>query len=488
VCCFDQFPSTSVAFLMSSRRASRSRAARSAPEPAAPASAAPAAASNAKQGRKRGREERKEEEEEEEEEQEEEEEEGEDEEADEDDDDDSPDEGSLLFTGTKTSKGEWLSGTLTYSVTSRMHYEGSFNKGLKHGPGSLFFPDGSSLVGSFIDDEISGLATYTGADGSKIIGKYTEGGVLNGEVVEQDEEGKETFRGEYVDSVRHGPGCVTLPDGGKLVGEFVEGVFHGKDNKYVYPPALDQEASLRGKWEDGVMKEARFYLGSSLQQPKVKYTFDESTATRISSHPMLPDPYEQLCVYVKQSSTPNSGEGLFALRDLPANTIVTWYSGTRDKGYKAERRKWSENSNTISLIDDDPKGEDIDIDVSEAWSSTSKYCASLAHKCNHSFDPKKQNAKYDMALHPRFSLIKSIRTLRAVPKDEELFVDYGYSLKIDPKTKKVKGKAGPDWYREAYAKYHELETKETQTAKAASTSAPATKDSKRPTKRAKQAK
>lgn len=317
---------------------------------------------------------------------------------------------------------------------------------------SLLSADSLCLCSSLCS---SGVATYTGADSSRIVGRYIAGGVLDGEVVEYDDDGVEVFRGMYRDSERHGPGTVTLPDGGQLVGEFVHGVFHGDANKYLYPRVLDEEASLRGRWHEGQLERAQFYLGEKLVDPEVSYSFDESTATRISSHPLLPDPYEQRCVYVAPSTTPNSGEGLFALRDLPGNTVVTWYSGTRDKGYKAERRKWSENSNTISLIDDDPDGHDIDIDVADAWSLTTAYCASLAHKCNHDFEPAKQNAKYDMALHPRFGLIKSIRTTRPVPKDEELFVDYGYTLKLDPKSGLAKGKAGPDWYRAAFNDFHQ---------------------------------
>ena len=333
---------------------------------------------------------------------------------DEDDAGEEEDEGELEFTGTKDKKGSWINGTLTYSESKRIHYCGAFKNSMKHGAGEMFFPDGSSLKGTFVEDEIFGMATYHGADGSRITGPYVEGGVLCGEVFEYDDDGEETFHGQYVDSQRHGLGVVTQPDGGRLEGQFVHGVFSGSNNKYIYPPGLGEGlAELRGKWEDGVMKKAQFYLAGKLVDPKVYYEHDESTATVIATDVFKSDPYELRCVYVKASTTPNSGEGLFALRDLPANCIVTWYNGTRDKGWKAERRKWSENSNTISLIDDDPEGADIDIDVEEKWSNTDKYRASLAHKCNHTFDPARLNAKYDMALHPRFGLIKSIRTLRA---------------------------------------------------------------------------
>ena len=400
-----------------------------------------------------------------------------------------------------------------------------------HGLGEVFFParsGGGSLRGTFTHGEmLSGLATFTSGDGSRIVGNYTDG-VLCGHVDEYDDHGSRVFEGQYADAQRHGPGTLTLPDGGKLVGEFNAGVFEGNQNEYRYPPipSLGAQASLRGEWRQGEMIRARFYLGgqpadgapaddaadaedaevkskskakgkkvasssaaaassssASIAQP-IYYQFDESTSTRISSSPLLADPYESLVVFVAPSSVPNSGEGLFAAVDLPADTVVSFYNGTRDKGYKSERRRWSENSNTISLIDDDPDQGDVDIDVAECWATTDKYCASLGHKCNHIFDLARRNAKYDMCLHPRFGLIKSIRTTRAVPKGEELFVDYGYTMSLDSKGK-VKGKAGPSWYREAFEaeqKRNPIASPPAPTAAAAaSSSAPAAADAPKPT-------
>lgn len=369
------------------------------------------------------------------------------------------DEGELVFSSDATaaaaaSASSPLRGTLTYSSSGRVHYRGEVNSEHEpHGTGELLFPDGSSLRGSFAEGVPSGVATYSAADGSRIVGPYVDG-VQCGEVVEYDDEGAECFRGQYVDGVRHGDGAVTLPDGGRLVGRFVQGVFDGANNRYVYPPALDTEVSLRGLWSEGEMKRAQFYLGDKPATPAqgggVDFAHDESTATRISTHPLLADPFESLTVFVEQSTIPHSGEGLFARVALPAGVVVTFYSGTRDKGYKSERRRWSENSNTIALIDDDPAQADVDIDVGECWATTATYRASLAHKVNHTFPEGQRNAKYDMCLHPRFGLIKCVRTTKPVPAGGELFVDYGYTLTFDAKGN-VKGNAGPLWYRKGFA-------------------------------------
>jgi len=442
------------------------------------------------------------------------------------DDDDEMDEGSVEFSGEcDPASGAWLRGELRHVTSKRLAYRGEFKDGNKHGKGELFFPDGATLKGRFEDDEPSGFGVYTGSDGSTIEGNY-RAGLLCGEVIERDEDGNETFRGEYVDSQRHGKGCITLPDGGKLIGRFVEGEFDGDHNRYVYPPAFGEgiEACLKGKWREGVMLAAKFYIGDELQPhpddpnamhaadraiakltgatgqpmdvtpepigtnsvppsrssrprrsaaihptssssspspssslvavpplPPPIYRFDESTSRRISSDPLLSDPFESLLVEARPSTIPDSGEGLFARRHLPAGVVVTWYNGTRERGSRSERRRWDMNSNTIALIDDDPtQRTGIDIDVAPKWSFTSTYKASLAHKCNHSFDETQRNAMYDMALHPRFGLIKCIRTTKSIKPNEELYVDYGYALRIHPKSGRVLGKSGPEWYRKGY--------------------------------------
>ncbi len=358
---------------------------------------------------------------------------------------------------------------MTHLISKRAHYRGALNGDDEpHGSGTLFFPDGSRLQGKFVDGQIEGVATYTQPDDSRIVGPYVDG-VLSGEVVEYDEEGAEVFRGMYVDSVREGFGTLTLPDHGALVGEWRGGVFEGEKNKYIYPRALPLEASLRGQWKEGEMKRARFYIGETpfdrldalpdtkLLRPIVRekadlpvwYRSDESTATRISSDRLLSDPFERLLVRVAPSTMgATSGEGLFARLPLPADTVVTWYNGVREPAQRTERRKWEDNSNSIALVDDVGARGDVDIDVPAKWASTATYCASLAHKCNHTFDLSQRNAAYCMALHPRFGLIKAIRTLRSIRVDEELLVDYGYNLPLD-KEGNIRGRAGPAWWREA---------------------------------------
>lgn len=54
-------------------------------------------------------------------------------------------------------------------------------------------------------------------------------------------------------------------------------------------------------------------------------------------------------------------------------------------------------------------------------------------------------------VHPRFGPIKCIRTLRAVQKDEELMVAYGYDHEPTGKN----GPEAPDWYKQELEEFQQ---------------------------------
>uniref|UniRef100_F6YBN1 SET domain containing 7, histone lysine methyltransferase n=2 Tax=Monodelphis domestica TaxID=13616 RepID=F6YBN1_MONDO len=208
---------------------------------------------------------------------------------------------------------------------------------------------------------------------------------------------------------------------------------------YVYP---DGRTTIYGKFIDGELIEGKlatmsveegkpyFELipGSSL------YHFDKSTPSCISTNPLLPDPYESERVYVADSHIPSAGEGLFSKVAVGPNTVISFYNGIRITHQEVDDRDWDLNGNTLSLDDETV------IDVPEPYNHTSKYCASLGHKANHSFTP---NCIYDVFAHPRFGPIKCIRTKQAVERDEELTVAYGYDH--NPPGKSMP--EAPEWYR-----------------------------------------
>ncbi|XP_023348390.1 histone-lysine N-methyltransferase SETD7, partial [Eurytemora carolleeae] len=68
--------------------------------------------------------------------------------------------------------------------------------------------------------------------------------------------------------------------------------------------------------------------------------------------------------------------------------------------------------------------------------SMKNYCASLAHKTNHSFLP---NCEFSEIFHPRWGFTPCLVTRQDVARDEELLVMYGYDLDYCP-----------EWYKDAW--------------------------------------
>ncbi|XP_070613844.1 histone-lysine N-methyltransferase SETD7 isoform X3 [Erythrolamprus reginae] len=326
---------------------------------------------------------------------------------------------------------------VTYSSTDR--FEGNFVHGEKNGHGKFFFFDGSTLEGFYVDHGLQGQGTYTYEDGGTLRGTYIDG-ELNGPAQEYDADGRLIFKGQYKDNIRRGFCWIYYSDGGYLVGEVnEEGEMTGEKLAYVYP---DGKMAYYGHFIDGEMIEARLANVLLAEEEKLQfdvipgspvYSFDKSTSSCISTNPLLPDPYESERVYVDASLISNAGEGLFTKIAAEAGTVLSFYNGIRITHQEVDSRDWSLNGNTISLDDETV------IDVPEPYSHVSKYCASLGHKANHSFTP---NSVYDSFVHPRFGLIKCIRTIQAVEKNEELTVAYGY----DHSSTGQNEPEAPEWY------------------------------------------
>ncbi|XP_074503806.1 histone-lysine N-methyltransferase SETD7 isoform X2 [Sebastes fasciatus] len=336
--------------------------------------------------------------------------------------------------------------TVTYSSSDR--FEGHFTHGEKNGKGKFFFFDGSALEGFYVDDALQGQGVYTYEDGGILHGTYVDG-ELNGPAQECDAEGRLAFKGQYKDNNRCGECWVYYPDGGCVFGEVNEdGEMTGESVEYIYP---DGHTALFGTFVDGEIIEARraTLITNESGRPRFEiapnspvYSYDKSTSTCITSHALLPDPYESQRVVVADSLIKGAGQGLFARTDAETDTVMAFYNGVRITHSEVDSRDWALNGNTISL------DEDTVIDVPQPFDQTERYCASLGHKANHSFTP---NCKYDPFVHPRFGPIKCVRTLRAVQKDEELTVAYGY----DHESTGNNGLEAPDWYKQELEEFRQ---------------------------------
>ncbi|KAI6646643.1 hypothetical protein LOD99_12764 [Oopsacas minuta] len=323
-----------------------------------------------------------------------------------------------------------------------VRFEGRFSRGNRVGKGTLYFGDGSYLTGSYKDDTIHGLGRYVFSDGSELVGMFVDG-EMNGLVRKFSPEGDFVFYGKYRDNLPFGEVCSYDEWGGMVCGIVNnKGELTGDNISYVYP---DKKHALTGLFRDGMLvkavpslvqdynKETRCY--HCKQTAKTSISYDLSTKLRISKFPMESDHYEQYYVYVSSSLIAGAGEGLFAKRMLSPHQVISFYNGIRVSHDIVNKRSWLENANTISLDDY------VVIDVPVEYNQLLTYCASLAHKANHSSQP---NSYYDKFTHPRFGRIKCIRAAREISPREEITVNYEYiHVNTDNETDL------PVWYTQA---------------------------------------
>ena len=151
----------------------------------------------------------------------------------------------------------------------------------------------------------------------------------------------------------------------------------------------------------------------------------------MSVSPLLEDPYERLWVEVRQSTVQGGGEGLFARRDIPADTVVSFYHGLvirPDQEGETEMRE--SHYDYMIFLDWNNTDHSHSLDVPPQYWSHQDYRASLAHKANHSFEP---NCGFRRFQHPRFGLgCLAITTFKTIRAGEEIFVNYRYSPDCAP--------------------------------------------------------
>ena len=194
---------------------------------------------------------------------------------------------------------------------------------------------------------------------------------------------------------------------------------------------------------------------------KVLHTRQLRRDTDFGLEPTLRDPYESSMVEIRVSNIDGANQGLFARQDIEINTVLAFYNGTKARPEDYEPDTWETNNYKIFDPDDMPDGT-IDIPV---WAQvtmtdhhififlislsfsylshisliffsylyhifiislsfsylydqdTSAYCASLAHKTNHSFLPNCQFLVFD---HPKFGLVSCISTIADINKGDEV--------------------------------------------------------------------
>ena len=116
---------------------------------------------------------------------------------------------------------------------------------------------------------------------------------------------------------------------------------------------------------------------------------------------LLADPYEEARVEVRPSSLATAGQGVFLRRDVGPGTVVAFYNGVR-LAHTADTEGWEDCSYRIFMrrrsgedCSDDEDEDDVDVlDIPPELRTVDRYCATLAHKINHSFRPNCRSAEY----------------------------------------------------------------------------------------------
>lgn len=197
---------------------------------------------------------------------------------------------------------------------------------------------------------------------------------------------------------------------GFLVGQMDhQGKLTGDNIAYIYP---DFTMAICGKFDDGVLVEGYqcevlgCYEESGMMVPVfgepsgVPFTFENPTIRNIAINPLDRDPWEETKVAVSQSKLPQGGEGLFARKDIVKGEVVALYNGIKFKSstYAADHMPRSDYRIRLN--------GDFDMDIPKGFHLTTEYCATLAHKANHTFTP---NVEWTLYEHPRFGLIRSVQ-------------------------------------------------------------------------------
>lgn len=349
-------------------------------------------------------------------------------------------------------------------------------QGFPHGEGMLAYENKDTFVGKFSNGVLNREGKFCRAQecGLNIEGKWVDG-LMEGEMrVEtmaggwiegywhhgvphgfQREFGVKEFTmaarhslrfvGRFYRGVARGICWKGLFAGGFICGhvDTRDGTFSGDDIAYIYP---DFKTALRGKFKDEKLVKAqicqltgcKFVHGIAIPtftKPSGQvYEFEEPSRMRIAKNPTLPDPWEQSIAYVSPSLLPQGGDGLFARVFRPKGAVLSFYNGIR--------------LNTSSLLLEQRFGHsdyrirlhaEADLDIPKGFEDLNAYSTTLGHKANHSFSP---NTEWIVVEHPRFGLIRGLRAIQDIAKDEEILVNYSMNLADSP-----------EWYRIVWLKH-----------------------------------
>lgn len=327
-----------------------------------------------------------------------------------------------------------------------------------------------SISGKFVNGFVSGLVTITYLDGSRIealakdnvfhgLVRHFDPPLLKGKrkryvrraddnaivasmgMTKDDPISEVNFVGSYKNGQLDGPGWKFNVGGTYHFGKFKgSGSFTTDQGAYVNQ---DLETAYFGRFVDGRMMAAQStkVINHSVENgvPVLEFSEPEGKVFRAVIvgddivDPLVTDVTEDNWVYVAKSPLgPDFGEGLFAKKDIPLNTVVAYFGGKYttfeewNKTKEIDPNYWQKHEAGGVVYLPEEYGKDI-----------TKYKATLGHKINHSFN--NWNCMFHSLDHPRFGTIPAARTTANVAKNEELLCLYEFQYD-----------EGAPWYQELW--------------------------------------
>ena len=269
---------------------------------------------------------------------------------------------------------------------------GFYCQGLLHGPGKAVLVP--KALWSTVDIPLT------------LEGVFNES-YLTGPVRGLDEKGNLIFMGAFEKGLPVGHCWLAQEGQGWLYGPVDgKGRFSGPEIAYIFP---DMTTALLGTFHQEQLVEARAsHVNSAFMENDIlkvtfcptepdapAYTFCPSNAGEIPCDWLLDDNYEQVTVVCQKSKVEGAGDGLFAKRDLPAETVISYYNGL----HISPEEDYAASSCNYQIYVDWTNTEGSPyVDIPTECTNVHAYCASLAHKANHSFSP---NCRFVSVHHPR---------------------------------------------------------------------------------------
>ena len=88
--------------------------------------------------------------------------------------------------------------------------------------------------------------------------------------------------------------------------------------------------------------------------------------------------------------------------------------------------------------------KDVVLDIPSEYRELANFRTTLGHKINHKF-AQEANGNFEVVKHPLFGVIVAVIANEVIEEDEEIFVDYNYTLSPE----------SPAWFKEAHKKFYE---------------------------------